>query len=70
MSLLTLVLPWWVRVMSKDVPPMSTVMKLSMSSGWVRKRPAIGADAGPELMALTAREIITSRAAMPPLDWK
>ena len=35
---------------------MSTVMKFSKPSGCATCRPAIGAEAGPELMALTARD--------------
>ena len=52
MFLLMLVDPSLVRVMSKDVPPMSTVMMFFQPKGFRTHtaRPA-GAEAGPELMA-------------------
>ncbi|MNE11591.1 hypothetical protein D3C80_1043570 [compost metagenome] len=69
-SLLKLVRPALVRVMSNEVPPMSTVITLSMSNGLATDRPACGAEAGPELIALTARSRIMPPGARPPLDWK
>ena len=65
-----LVWPPRARVMSNEVPPMSTVMMLSMPKGAATYRPACGAEAGPELMALTARRRMISPTASPPLDWK
>ncbi|MNH28038.1 hypothetical protein D3C79_881750 [compost metagenome] len=69
-SLLKLVRPALVRVMSNEVPPMSTVMTLSMPNGRATASPAWGAEAGPELIALTARSRIRWPGARPPLDWK
>ena len=70
MFLLMFVRPPWVSVMSNDVPPMSTVMMLSMPRGLAKYKPACGADAGPELTAYTAFCAIARPVAMPPFDWK
>ena len=70
MSLLKLVRPDLLRVMSNEVPPMSTVITLLMPNGCATHNPACGAEAGPELMAFTARSRITTPGARPPLDWK
>ena len=51
MFLLRLVWPLRVSVMSKEVPPMSTVMTLSLPNGAPANSPACGAEAGPELIA-------------------
>ncbi len=65
-----LVWPPRVKVMSKLVPPMSTVMMSSMPNGAATNSPACGAEAGPELIALTARSRMCVPVASPPLDWK
>ncbi|MNJ72291.1 hypothetical protein D3C77_689230 [compost metagenome] len=70
MSLLKFVRPDLLKVISNEVPPMSTVITLSMPNGWATHSPACGADAGPELIAFTARSRITAPGARPPLDWK
>ncbi len=49
---------------------MSTVMTLRMPNGWATNSPAWGAEAGPELIAFTARPRMCSPVARPPLDWK
>ena len=48
---------------------MSTVMMLSMPKG-AATAGRLRAEAGPELMALTARRRMISPTASPPLDWK
>ena len=51
MFLLMLVTPSLVSVMSKEVPPMSTVMTSVLPKGAQTYCPAAGAEAGPELIA-------------------
>ena len=70
MSRLRLVWPSLAMVMSNEVPPMSTVITLLMPNGSAMNKPACGAEAGPELIAFTARSRINSPTAKPPLDWK
>ena len=49
---------------------MSMVMTSLMPKGAAIYKPACGAEAGPELIALTARSRMTFPTASPPLDWK
>ncbi len=49
---------------------MSTVITLSIPNGRATHSPAWGAEAGPELIALTARVLMIAPGARPPLDWK
>ena len=56
-------------LMSAEVPPMSTVMRLSLPQSMPSERPPMTPPAGPDIRMLTARFEQASMVEMPPFDW-
>ena len=64
-----LIRPSGMVLMSADVPPMSTVMRLRLSQSSPSERPPITPPAGPDMRMLTARFEHASTVEIPPFDW-
>ena len=64
-----LIRPSGMVLMSADVPPMSTVMRLRLSQSSPSERPPMTPPAGPDMRMLTARFEHASTVEIPPFDW-
>ena len=56
-------------LISADVPPISTVIRLSLPVSRPSDRPPMTPPAGPDISMLTARFEQASTVEIPPFDW-
>ena len=61
--------PSGIVLISAEVPPMSTVMRLLLPHSNPSERPPMTPPAGPDASKLTALRELVSTVVMPPFDW-